>query len=91
MAHAWRRVGAHVAPLAEPRNMFRYQGLIDFSTLGAISAGALPLELQGDLLDVSLPGIELRWKRRLRRRCAEGRRGGTRGGAGARLHAGAPG
>jgi asparagine synthase (glutamine-hydrolysing) len=43
--------------------MFRYQGLIDFSTLGAISAGALPLELQGDLLDVSLPGIELRWKR----------------------------
>jgi asparagine synthase (glutamine-hydrolysing) len=43
--------------------MFRYQGLIDFSTLGAISAGALPLELQGDLLHVGLPGIELRWKR----------------------------
>jgi asparagine synthase (glutamine-hydrolysing) len=42
--------------------MFLYQGLIDFSALGAAPSGPLPIESKDDLQRMSLPGLEMRWK-----------------------------
>ena len=42
--------------------MFRYQGLIEFPLLRTLASPQLPIEANGELRSLRLPGLELRWK-----------------------------